>query len=89
MLFPTQELTKGGTTDVLPVPSLTPAPDALGTEVPPVFPIKAYFSENKYITQSIADEHLNVFASTFSTLYKKGIKRITSKFFNAIGFSQI
>lgn len=58
------------------LPSLTPAPDALGAEVPPVFPIKVNFSENKYITQSIADEHPNVFALTFSTLYKKEVREL-------------
>lgn len=62
-------------------------PDALGAEVPPVFPIKANFSENKYITPSTV-EHPNVFALTCSTLYKKGSRRITSKFFNAIRFSE-
>lgn len=89
-LCPTQDLTNGRTTDVLlPVPSLTLAPDALRAEVPPVLPIKANFSENKYITQSIVDEHPNIFALTFSTFYKKGSERTTSKFFNAIRFSQI
>lgn len=52
-------------------PWLTPAPDALGAEVPSVFSIKADFSDNKYISQSRADEHPNIFVLTFSTLYKK------------------
>lgn len=65
---------------VPPVPLLTPAPDALEAEVPPVFPIKVNFSEDKYMTQSIVDEHTNVFALTFSTLYKKEVRELQANF---------
>lgn len=36
--------------------------------------IKTNFWENKYITQSILDEHPNVFSLAFSTVYEKKIK---------------
>lgn len=51
-----------------------------GAKIPPVFPIKTNFSENKYITQSILDEHPNTFALTFSTLYEKEIRELQANF---------
>lgn len=51
-----------------------------GEGILPVFPFKANFSENKYITQSILDEHPNMFALTFPTLYEKEIRELQANF---------
>lgn len=59
-----------------------------GEGILPVFPIKANFSENKYITQSILDEHPNMFALTFPTLYEKEIRELRANFLMPSGFSE-
>lgn len=43
VLFPTQALTKDGTTDAPPVAPPTPAPDALGGRNSPSFPLQSQF----------------------------------------------